>query len=338
MSRLSAVIAGAALSLSLSAAVNASAPQSETLERAVQALEDELVELSQSPQSGGPTNAGPTAAFKAADEAARDTLVELQNAGAYVPPQALMVLQLMPPAGSTAQLPQAEDYRLGIDALLKSVNRPPPSTLGANATGAGNATSDTIAVSAVAVALLGLVIGCGALWRGRRHDQLATIACTDGLTGLMNRRQFDLDVGTTTQRAKTCTAALMIDVDNFKSFNDTYGHACGDDVLRRVSMTIDRNIRRGDIAYRYGGEEFSVLLPGTDKEAAEMVAERVRHAIEMIPLDYDAHVTASIGVASGASKQLESVVVAADAAMYNAKSAGRNRTMVDGTGDLPALV
>jgi diguanylate cyclase (GGDEF)-like protein len=338
MSRLSAVIAGAALSLSLSAAVHASPTQTETLERAVQTLEDELVELSRPPQPAGAASAEPTAAFKAADEAAWDALIELQNAGAYVPPRALMVLQLMPPPDSTAQRPQAEDYRLGIDALRQSANRPPPANFGANATGTDNTTSDTIAVSAVAVALLGLVIGCGALWRGRRHDQLASIACTDGLTGLMNRRQFDLDVGTTSQRAKTCTAALMIDVDHFKSFNDTYGHACGDDVLRQVSNTIDRNIRRGDVAYRYGGEEFSVLLPGTDKEAAEIVAERVRHAIETISLDYDAHVTASIGVASAASKQLESVVVAADAAMFNAKSAGRNRTMVDGNGDLPALV
>jgi diguanylate cyclase (GGDEF)-like protein len=152
----------------------------------------------------------------------------------------------------------------------------------------------------------------------------------------MNRRQFDLDVDTTAQRARTCTAALMIDVDHFKSFNDQYGHASGDDVLRKVSTAINQNIRRGDIAYRYGGEEFSVLLPGADNETAEIVAERLRHAIEMIPLDYDAHVTASIGVASGASKQLESVVVAADAAMYSAKSAGRNRTMVDGN-DLSAM-
>jgi diguanylate cyclase (GGDEF)-like protein len=338
MCRLSAVIAGAALSLSLSAGVDASPPQSETLERAVQALEDELVELSRPPQPGGTASAGSTAEFRAADEAARDALIELQNAGSYVPPRALMVLQLMPPPGSTAQRPQADDYRSGIDALRQSANRPQPTIVGVNVAGTSNTTSDTIAVSAVAVALLGLVIGCGALWRGRRHDQLASIACTDGLTGLMNRRQFDLDVDTTAQRAKTCTAALMIDVDHFKSFNDTYGHACGDDVLRQVSITIDRNIRRGDIAYRYGGEEFSVLLPGTDKETAEMIAERVRHAIEMISFDYDTHVTASIGVASGASKQLESVVVAADAAMFNAKSAGRNRTMVDGNGDLPALV
>ena len=338
MSRLSVVIAGAALSLSLSAGVDASPPQSETLERAVQALEDELAELGSPPQPGGAASAEPPVAFKAADEASWDILIELQNAGTYVPPRALMVLQLMPPPESTAHRPVATDYRAGTEALRQSINRPARTTIAASSPNSSNATSETIAVSAVAVALLGLVIGCGALWRGRRHDQLASIACTDGLTGLMNRRQFDIDVGTTAQRAKTCTAALMIDVDHFKSFNDTYGHACGDDVLRQVSMTIDRNIRRGDIAYRYGGEEFSVLLPGTDKEAAEIVAERVRHAIEMIPLDCDAHVTASIGVASGASKQLESVIVAADAAMYSAKSAGRNRTMVDGNGDLPALV
>ena len=94
MFRLSAVIAGAALSLSLSAGVDASPPQSETLERAVQALEDELVELSSSPQPGGAASAAPPVAFKAADEASWDILIELQNAGTYVPPRALMVLQL----------------------------------------------------------------------------------------------------------------------------------------------------------------------------------------------------------------------------------------------------
>jgi len=213
----------------------------------------------------------------------------------------------------------------------------PSATRGATAS---NNTSEVIAFSAVAVALLGLAIGCGALWRGRRHDQLASIACTDGLTGLMNRRQFDLDVYSVTQRDKDCTAALMIDVDNFKAFNDTYGHAVGDEVLRKVGAAIDTNLRRGDIAYRYGGEEFSVLLPGTDNAAAEIVAERVRHAIEMIPLDCDTRVTASVGVASGASGRLASVVVAADDAMYDAKSAGRNRTVVDdssSTSQVPAI-
>jgi len=208
-----------------------------------------------------------------------------------------------------------------------------PSAPGA-ATASNNA-SEVIAFSAVAVALLGLAIGCGALWRGRRHDQLASIACTDGLTGLMNRRQFDLDVHSATQRNKDCTAALMIDVDHFKSFNDTYGHACGDDVLRKVSAAIDCNLRRGDIAYRYGGEEFSVLLPGTDNATAEIVAERVRQAIEIIPLDCDTRVTVSVGVASGASGRLSSVVMAADGAMYSAKSGGRNRTVVDDSSSIP---
>ncbi|RLE23543.1 MAG: hypothetical protein DRJ50_06015 [Actinobacteria bacterium] len=342
MSRLSAVLVGAALSLLLSAGVLASTPPAETLERAAQALEAELAELKLPPGQGAAPDEGAPAAFKAADEAGWDLLIELQDAGIVVPPQAQMVLQLMPPPGSTARRPSADDYAAGINALRQSTVQTPPATVSPISPGAVTSdttdTSTTIAAAAVAVALLGLVIGCGALWRGRRHDHLASIACTDGLTGLMNRRQFDFDVDTTTQRGRSCTAALMIDVDHFKSFNDTYGHACGDDVLRRVSETINQNLRRGDIAYRYGGEEFSVLLPGTDNDTAEIVAERVRHAISMIPLDCDVHVTASIGVASGPSSQLDSVVMAADTAMYGAKSAGRNCTTVDGSDGLSALV
>lgn len=332
MFRLSVVLAGAALSLALNAAVVATSSQVETLERAAAALEAELAELPVPPGPSGRTNGVPAAEFRSADEAAWGLLLELQDAGTYVPPQAQMVLQLMPPPESTASRPSVEDYRSGIDALRQSANQPPPigaSPSPADAAAPSNNTSEVIAFAAVAVALLGLAIGCGALWRGRRHDQLASIACTDGLTGLMNRRQFDLDVNVAAHRGKTCTAALMIDVDHFKSINDTYGHACGDDVLRRVSAAIDRSIRRGDVAYRYGGEEFSVLLPGTDNTAAEIVAERVRHAIETILLDSGTHVTASVGVASGASRRLASVVMAADGAMYCAKSAGRNRTVVD---------
>jgi len=338
MSRLGVVLAGAALSLSLSAAASGSAPGVQTLERAAQALETELAELDLRTRPGGSPDAKPGAAFQAADEAGWDILIELQDSGTYVPPQAEMVLQLMPPPNSTASRPVAEDYLAGITALRRPSIQAPPISVAAGTTDTDTSTSDVIAASAVAVALLGLVIGCGALWRGRRHDHLASIAFTDGLTGLMNRRRFDLDVDGATQRGRSCTAALMIDVDHFKSFNDTYGHACGDDVLRVVSTTITQNLRRGDIAYRYGGEEFSVLLPGTDNQAAEIVAERLRHAIETISLDCDSHVTASIGVASGPSRQLESVVTAADAAMYGAKSAGRNRTMVSGNDSSPALI
>jgi diguanylate cyclase (GGDEF)-like protein len=337
MFRLSAVfLGGAALALSLSTALAAAPLPAEILERAAEALEAELTELNLAPRADGrPADEAPTA-FKLADEASWGILLELQDAEVFVPPQAQMVLQLMPPPGLAGSRPGAEEYRAGIASLRQSAtqtqssNQSPSTPRPAGVATASDNTSEVIAFSAVAVALLGLAIGCGALWRGRRHDHLASIACTDGLTGLMNRRQFDLDVYSAAERNKDCTAALMIDVDHFKNFNDTYGHACGDDVLRKVSSAIDANLRRGDVAYRYGGEEFSVLLPGTDNVNAEIVAERVRRAIEMIPLDFDTRVTASVGVASGTSARLATVVVAADDAMYSAKSAGRNRTVVEG--------
>ena len=168
---------------------------------------------------------------------------------------------------------------------------------------------------------------------GRRADaeeKLEELATTDALTGLRNRRKFDAAIESEWRRAirhKTPISLLMIDADHFKSYNDTFGHQAGDQVLVGIAICISDSVRRaGDCAARYGGEEFSVLLPGTAQAEALHVAETIRHKV--IGWSQDEHPsTVSIGVASitpSGGMDWHQLVYAADKALYAAKGAGRN--------------
>lgn len=163
-------------------------------------------------------------------------------------------------------------------------------------------------------------------------------AMQDGLTGLANRRQFDVTLGNEFSRAMRhadTLAFVMIDVDYFKQYNDLYGHSAGDEVLRSVSKLIRALTpkRPGDLTARYGGEEIGILLPNTDMDGAHAVAERIRRAIENMRMAHSGSVfgvvTISAGVATISPQrgmhQATMVVEAADKALYAAKSAGRNR-------------
>jgi two-component system chemotaxis family response regulator WspR len=125
----------------------------------------------------------------------------------------------------------------------------------------------------------------------------------------------------------------MIDVDNFKQYNDTYGHVAGDEVLKRIAATVESCLgRAGDIAARYGGEEFLVVLPGTSAGGGKLLAEKIRRAIEALQLPHRAssatqHVTVSIGgaaVVPAPGSVMTSLVESADRALYEAKGHGRN--------------
>ncbi|NVM75127.1 diguanylate cyclase (GGDEF)-like protein [Duganella sp. SG902] len=163
-------------------------------------------------------------------------------------------------------------------------------------------------------------------------------AMQDGLTGLANRRQFDVTLGNEFSRATRhadTLAFIMIDVDYFKQYNDVYGHSAGDEVLRAVSKLIRALTPRrpGDLSARYGGEEIGILLPNTEINGAQAVAERIREAVEHLRLPHNGsplgHVTLSAGVATISPQRgvhLASMLVeAADKALYVAKSEGRNR-------------
>lgn len=169
------------------------------------------------------------------------------------------------------------------------------------------------------------------------NAQLERLATTDGLTGIANRRAFDQCLELELRRAHRAgggTALLLIDVDHFKAYNDTYGHAAGDDCLRRVAQALSLTASRAsDLVARYGGEEFAILLPATDAGGAQALAERVRAAVETLAIPHlgaDAQqVTISVGAGSlvaldggGAADLMRW----ADGALYRAKVAGRNRT------------
>jgi diguanylate cyclase (GGDEF)-like protein len=164
---------------------------------------------------------------------------------------------------------------------------------------------------------------------------LAILARTDGLTGLPNRRCYDECVAAEWKRAvlhRTPLALMIIDADHFKQFNDRYGHQRGDDVLREMAGCLRQAHTSGGLGFRIGGEEFVVLLPGLNAGAAREAAERVRRAMVNLQIGHAPEVggvaTVSIGVASaepGPGETPDTLFMAADAALYAAKKAGRNR-------------
>jgi len=166
-------------------------------------------------------------------------------------------------------------------------------------------------------------------------SKVEILAITDPLTGLFNRRHFETIVEAEfnrTVRYKTPTSCLMIDVDHFKNINDAYGHRAGDMVLKELSETVKNCLRKVDTLARWGGEEFMVLLPRTAKEHALRAASRILTAISANEFTgIDRQVTVSIGIASVPESSLntfEKFIDAADLALYEAKSKGRNRVAV----------
>ena len=160
---------------------------------------------------------------------------------------------------------------------------------------------------------------------------VAQLVLHDPLTGLYNRRFLKEQAGSIVafaQRHKLPLSLLMIDIDHFKKINDEFGHQVGDVVLQRVSNVLKTRLRRGDVAVRYGGEELLAVLPGADQTDAAAIAEQLRVTVGQIgysdigPLN----VTVSIGVAV-VSTTLQAAVGHADAALYRAKKAGRNRVV-----------
>jgi diguanylate cyclase (GGDEF)-like protein len=166
--------------------------------------------------------------------------------------------------------------------------------------------------------------------RAEAEEKLEELATTDALTGLKNRRKFDAAIDAEWRRAargKTPLALLMIDADHFKSYNDTFGHQAGDEVLVGIAICVSDSVRRaGDCIARYGGEEFAVLLPGLSPDQALRVAETIR--LKVLQWSGDAAIiTVSIGVASlmpATATDSSLLVNAADKALYAAKASGRN--------------
>lgn len=176
------------------------------------------------------------------------------------------------------------------------------------------------------------------LANARMFVKVETLATTDPLTGLSNRRRFDELLNEAIARAERFSrklTILMVDADHFKKVNDTYGHGVGDQVLQRIAGVLTAEARRTDVVGRYGGEEFIVLLDETDVPGALQVAERIRQRIadEVVRGDFgELSVTVSMGLATlpvHAAEKLE-LLACADQALYDAKESGRNRVQVHG--------
>lgn len=178
-----------------------------------------------------------------------------------------------------------------------------------------------------------------------REQRLRHLADHDPLTGLLNRRGFTRELRRHVSRLKRYGAKgalVMLDVDNFKAYNDTNGHAAGDELLCAIGTAIAGRLRAGDVVARLGGDEFAALLPEATPEQAETVAAALLESVRAAGRDRSPRVSASAGVFSferGESLELlsdESALVAADLAMYAAKNAGRDRHVADSSLDIRA--
>lgn len=176
----------------------------------------------------------------------------------------------------------------------------------------------------------------------KANQKLEKMALVDGLTGISNRRLFDKTLKKELKRSRrenSTLSLIMIDIDNFKAYNDTYGHQEGDECLKKVAFVLDENAKRAaDFAARYGGEEFAVILPDTDKAGAIKIAEDIRTGIMHLKIEHknsktSDYVTVSLGVSSIKTEEeigqklIKSFIESADQALYQAKENGKNQTV-----------
>jgi diguanylate cyclase (GGDEF)-like protein len=189
-------------------------------------------------------------------------------------------------------------------------------------------------------ALMAQQIALG-LEKAQLYNQIKAMALSDGLTGLANRRNFDMFLRTELRRASSLQRPLsliMLDLDKFKSYNDTYGHLTGDKLLAQIGEILRHGVRSIDFPARYGGEEFSIILPECSNSEAVNIAEKLRHTVETTQFPdnmttYTARITASLGIATydpsllQEQPDMEKLISVADKALYQAKQEGRNRVI-----------
>jgi diguanylate cyclase (GGDEF)-like protein len=276
-------------------------------------------------QSGPDTETEAT--LRQVDEDGYALLLQLDQLGVEVTQAIRSTMELLPrqPDATSAVLPQLVPpsvvYDGAIDDLLRIAAT--PSAVAPVAERSGGQPFGLLAVAAASLFVLGLAALANTLRRKPEAEELAAMAWSDGLTGLANRRRLDHDLASH-RRAGGATSVIMVDVDHFKTVNDAHGHQTGDDVLRQVATMLTHHVRFDDVVYRYGGEEFCILLPDASIDDARAVGRRIVEAARDIVLPDASNITISVGVADGETDDLASVVEFADRALYEAKQSGRD--------------
>jgi len=224
--------------------------------------------------------------------------------------------------GTPVRPPPGVVYEAALDDLLRIAATPeavmtiPVST--------GGPEIGLLIVAALSLLALGSAALISTVRRRPVTAELAAMAWSDGLTGVANRRRLDHDLdGAVTGP----TAVIMVDVDHFKSVNDSFGHQKGDEVLCTIGTMLATQIRHDDVVYRYGGEEFCILLPDSTTEIAKLVADRIVEAAHQIKLPDGQHITVSVGVADSAREDVHTAIKSADRALYEAKDLGRDQAV-----------
>jgi len=284
--------------------------------------------------------AQPGEMLRAADDRGAVLLTELEAAGFTPSPNLLATLGHLPPKTAPGKPPKRERYDAAIRELggdpfappAQTVTEPPVSTVTGPPVHTETDSGWTGAMAALAAggAVLSALVAVVVVVLLRRHKdkRLVALAMTDSLTALHNRRRLDNDLMACSATEGQPVAVLMVDVDNFKLVNDLQGHSAGDRVLRHVGALLPQHVRPQDVVYRYGGEEFCVLLPNATEPEAICVAERIRQSTSALRIPGLEPVTVSVGVAIGTGADVVQTLERADSAMYNAKRDGRDRVAV----------
>lgn len=245
-----------------------------------------------------------------------------------LPPAARTALALLPAAGARSSVPDDAPPAVVYDAAVAGLQRiadTPSAVLPVTPDDGGR--GELVAMTMAVALALGLIVRSTSRQDDDHDDdlELDPVVWNDGLTGVANRRRLDRDLGVAGEYDLGATAIVMIDIDHFPSVTDRFGHVTGDEVLRTVAHVITAEVREQDVVYRYGDEEFCVLLFGADADVAATVAERIVASVRTIELPDGSHVTVSAGLATGEATAVHGVLEHADRALVEAKVAGRDR-------------
>lgn len=262
---------------------------------------------------------------------AQQTLEQLDQLGVDLSEAVRTVMDLLPPADNAAGGVRLVPQDVVYDAAVTDLNR--IATTPDNAMTVDNDSTGGVSFGLLAVAALSLmVLGAAALAntfnkRPSIGEELATLPWSDVLTGLANRRRLDLDLVDDRHAGSDPVAVIMIGVDHFGEVNDKFGHQVGDQALRRIGVMLSDKVRHGDVVYRYGREEFCVVLPGASTFDARGIAQRIVTGARDLALPDGSNLTVSIGIAEGASEVVADTLQSADRALSSAKQSGCDRAV-----------